>query len=100
MSYEITMLSIDPLGNPQPTYVQVADVIAARIDSGVYTDRLPSERALAKEFGVAYMTLRHATHLLRERGLIVARQGRGTFVAGVLSCLTSPKEIRTATGPS
>lgn len=36
----------------EPTYVQVAAVIAARIEQGVCTDRLPPERALAEEFSV------------------------------------------------
>lgn len=80
MSYAETRRLLDPRGDPKYTYIQVADVIAGRIESGVYTDRLPSERALTKEFGVAYLTLRHAMQVLRERGLIVTRQGRGTFV--------------------
>ena len=37
--------------------------------------------ALAEEYGVAYQTVRHAMQVLRERGLIITRQGRGTFVA-------------------
>lgn len=72
---------IDPLGNPDYTYVQVADAIAARIEVGEITHRLPAERALAKEFGVAYQTVRHSMEVLRDRGLIITRQGRGTFVA-------------------
>lgn len=75
------MLAIDPLHNPEPTYLQVANVIAARIEAGAITHRLPAERHLASEFGVAYQTLRHAMKVLRERGLIITRQGRGTFVA-------------------
>ena len=52
-----------------------------RIEAGEITHRLPSERDLAEEYGVAYQTVRHAMKLLRERGLIITRQGRGTFVA-------------------
>lgn len=62
-------------------YQQVADAIAARITAGRYPIKLPSERDLAEEFGVAYPTLRHAMVILRERGLIITKQGRGTFVA-------------------
>ena len=36
---------------------------------------------LAQDFGVAYDTVRRATALLRERGLIVTVHGRGTYVA-------------------
>ncbi len=42
--------------------------------------RLPSERSLADEYGVAYTTVRHAMEVLRERGIIVTVHGRGTFV--------------------
>jgi GntR family transcriptional regulator len=71
---------IDPMG-PDFTYVQVADHIAARIEVGEFKHKLPAERALAEEYEVAYQTLRHAMQVLRERGLIITRQGRGTFVA-------------------
>lgn len=69
------MDEIDLLGNPEPTYIQIANAIAARIEVGKITYRLPGERALALEFGVAYQTLRHAMKLLRERGLVITRQG-------------------------
>jgi DNA-binding GntR family transcriptional regulator len=65
-------------------YQQVADV-TARITSGHYTIKLPAERALAEEFGVSYITVRHATTILREYGLIVSIHGRGTFVASALA---------------
>ncbi len=41
--------------------------------------KLPSERSLAEEYGVAYTTVRHAMAVLRERGIIVTVHGRGTF---------------------
>lgn len=75
------MPEIDPIGSPDYTYAQVADAIAARIEAGEITHRLPAERDLARELGVAYQTLRHAMKVLRERGLIITRQGRGTFVS-------------------
>lgn len=70
---------VDPLG-PEFAYVQVANHVAARIEAGEITHKLPAERALAEEYGVAYQTVRHAMQVLRDRGLIVTRQGRGTFV--------------------
>jgi DNA-binding GntR family transcriptional regulator len=75
------MAEIDPFGNPELTYVQVANAIAARIQSGEFAGRLPGERDLAREYGVAYQTLRHGIGLLRSRGLVITRHGRGTFVA-------------------
>jgi DNA-binding GntR family transcriptional regulator len=61
-------------------YVQVADDIERRIAKHEFTEKLPSERALAEEYGAAYTTIRHAMALLRERGSIITRQGRGTYV--------------------
>jgi DNA-binding GntR family transcriptional regulator len=66
-------------------YQQVADAIAARIATNVYTIKLPGERDLAEEFGVSYITARHAIAILRESGLIVSIHGRGTFVASALA---------------
>lgn len=37
-------------------YQQVADAITARITGGYYATKLPSERALAEEFSVSYIT--------------------------------------------
>jgi GntR family transcriptional regulator len=73
---------IDPLG-PDFAYIQVANHIAARIEVGEISHKLPAERALAEEYGVAYQTVRHAMAVLRDRGLIITRQGRGTFIAPV-----------------
>ena len=73
------MAKIDPLG-PDFTYIQVANDIATRIEAGEITSKLPAERDLAQEYGVAYQTVRHSMAVLRERGLIITRQGRGTFV--------------------
>jgi len=71
---------IDPLGSDF-IYIQVANAIAARIEVGEITHKLPAERDLAEQYGVAYQTVRHSMQILRDRGLIITRQGRGTFVA-------------------
>jgi GntR family transcriptional regulator len=73
--------AIDP-NAPKLIYVQVADHITARIETGELAPgaRLPAERDLATEYGVAYDTIRRATALLRDRGLILTIVGRGTFV--------------------
>jgi GntR family transcriptional regulator len=69
--------------SPTPVYVRVADWIESRIKSGELKSggRLPAERELARDCGVAYDTVRRAAVLLRERGLIVTVHGRGTYVA-------------------
>ncbi|HEY5358110.1 MAG TPA: GntR family transcriptional regulator [Streptosporangiaceae bacterium] len=73
------MAKIDPLA-PGHTYLRVADGIAARIESGEFVHKLPAERELAEDYGVAYQTVRRSMRVLRDRGLIITRQGRGTFV--------------------
>jgi DNA-binding GntR family transcriptional regulator len=64
-------------------YMQMADHIAERIAKGNLRPgaRLPGERDLAAEYGVAHLTARRATRELRERGLVVTLPAKGTFVA-------------------
>jgi GntR family transcriptional regulator len=66
-----------------PAYLQIEEELAARIEAGDVApgDRLPTERELADQLGVSRMTVRHALARLQERGLIVRRQGAGTFAA-------------------
>ena len=74
---------IDPNG-AELVYVQVANHMAARIERGEWEPnrRLPPERELAEFYGVSYDSVRRATAVLRERGLIRTVHGRGTFVKG------------------
>ena len=53
-----------------------------RIKEGIYPpgSRLPSGAGLAREFGVALMTVRQALDALQDKGYIVRKQGKGTFV--------------------
>ena len=37
-------------------------------------------RKLAEDWGIAYQTVRRTMQELRERGLVVSRVGKGTFV--------------------
>ena len=63
---------------------QISEDIEADIETGRLAkgDRLPSEMALAAEFGVNRHTLRRAINELAQRGLLEATPGRGTFVRG------------------
>jgi DNA-binding GntR family transcriptional regulator len=65
-----------------PLYEQAADYVAAAIASGGLEpgQKLPAERDLADEWGIAYLTVRRAMQELRDRGLIISRVGKGTFV--------------------
>jgi len=63
-------------------YVQIADVIAARIEDGTYPPeaRLPAELDFAAEFGASRESVRRAVEELRKRGLIETVKGKGSFV--------------------
>jgi len=71
----------DP-GSDRPAYRQVADRLRAPIESGEWPAgyRLPSESQLMEQFSVSRVTVRLAVNALRSEGLIVTRQGRGSFV--------------------
>ena len=60
-----------------------ADAIAAAITAGDYPPgaQLPAEAQMASNLGVSRATWRDALRQLEERGLIIRRHGRGTFVA-------------------
>lgn len=80
------MAEIPPF-TPRPTeylYSEVADHLALRIREGDIPAgaRLPGERELAEEYGVALGTARRAIIELRDRGLVVTRPAKGTFVLG------------------
>ena len=67
---------------PVPIYVQIVKYVTSHIEDGSWQPghRLPAERAMADDWGVAYLTIRRAMKELREKGLIVSVQGRGTYV--------------------
>jgi len=48
-------------------------------------DQLPAERDLAQSFGVSRTAVREAVKTLREKGLVEAYSGRGTFVTNSTS---------------
>ncbi|MBI5829640.1 MAG: GntR family transcriptional regulator [Chloroflexi bacterium] len=65
-----------------PLYVQIAESLLDRIEAGELAPghRLPAERELSQTLGVNRMTLRQALHSLEMQGLLVRRQGAGTYV--------------------
>lgn len=70
---------------PEPigyTYVKVADAIEEEIRSGRLPvgARLPNERDMGAQYGVAPGTARRAVRELRGRGLVVTLPNKGTFV--------------------
>lgn len=68
-------------------YEQIVDQIEQSILSGKLEagDQLPPERELAVQFGVSRTAVREAIKALREKGLVEAHAGRGTFITEVTS---------------
>jgi len=62
-------------------YQEIADELRDRARSGAPGSVLPSESELSAEFSASRVTIRRALELVREEGLIDARQGFGWFVA-------------------
>jgi len=65
-------------------YMQLAEQIEQEIASGKYSphERLPTEQQFVDALGVSRITVRQALSHLAEGGLIIKKQGKGTFVAG------------------
>lgn len=68
--------------SPLPLYHQLAELLSGRISSGELGTgaRLPSEPELSRQHGIGRPTVRQATELLVQRGLIERRRGSGTYV--------------------
>ena len=67
---------------PVLAWRQVADYIEALINAGTLAPdaRLPGERALAEEYGVAVGTIRRAILELQRHGMVITVPSQGTFV--------------------
>lgn len=63
-------------------YEQIVQQIEESIVNGDLKtgDQLPAERDLAQRFGVSRTAVREAVKALREKGLVEAYSGRGTFI--------------------
>lgn len=77
------VLPILNLSSATPLYAQLLEHFHQLIHSGQLQpgDRFPAEMDLAKEYGVARITVRRAIEELVHEGLLVRRQGKGSFVA-------------------
>jgi GntR family transcriptional regulator len=66
----------------RPLYSQVRDLLLERIRRGDWGtgDALPNEFQLASQFSVSIGTIRRAISELEEAGIVVRKQGRGTYL--------------------
>lgn len=75
------MSTVDREG-PVPPYRQIADILRSRIADGTIPvgRAIPSLMELEAEFEVARDTLRKATKLLKDEGLVETVTGMGVYV--------------------
>ena len=74
-------MEIDP-GSPVPRWRQLADILRGQIGDGELTGRIPGEKHLMQQYGLALGTVRKALALLRDEGLITTTPGLGSFATG------------------
>lgn len=93
---EATPFSIDPR-DELPVGVQLGWRLRALISTGRLAagERLPSFRRLAEWAGVNVNTVRAVYAGLESEGLVVTRQGQGTFVAAGIEAAPELEEIAT-----
>lgn len=72
-------VSID-YDSADPPYRQLAAILRQRIEAGEITARLPGEKSLQQEYGLALATVRKAVKVLRDEGLVRTVPGWGTYV--------------------
>ena len=65
-----------------PLFIQISEMLIRDIQAGRLADggRLPPEREMAEQLGLAVGTLRKALAELTEKGLLERRQGSGNYV--------------------
>jgi len=82
-------------------YVNLADLLGARIENGFYRpgDRLPSVRALSMEHGVSLSTVQQAYRLLEDNGLAAPKPKSGYFVPASRKAPALPAVGRPAQRP-
>jgi GntR family transcriptional regulator len=82
-----------PRTGGRPLYQHTSEALAtmlARTSPGTY---LPSEPELARQLGVSRATLREAMRSFEERGLVVRRQGVGTYVTEAPQVIDTGLEV-------
>ncbi|UTJ05080.1 GntR family transcriptional regulator [Arcobacter roscoffensis] len=69
----------------KPTYIKLYEQILKSIESKEYnvSEKLPSENELAKQFDVNRHTVRQALSLLKDKGFIYTKRGKGNFISNI-----------------
>src|SRR3972149_5463528 len=69
----------------EPAYAQLVNILRGSVATGALRpgDQIPSESQLCERYGISPMTVRRGINILTDQGVVVAEQGRGTFVKPV-----------------
>ena len=75
-----------------PKYLQLRQALAAAIEKGVWKPgaRLPTEDDLTRTTGLSLGTVQRALRVLAEEGVVLRRQGHGTFVGSEQQPMNAP----------
>lgn len=65
-------------------FIQIENDIRNRIEDGTYKtgDKIPTENELIALYDVSRITIRRAVQDLTEEGVLIKKQGKGTFIQG------------------
>lgn len=90
---------MDTLGSKKnniPLYFQLEQIIKSKILMGefVFGDQIPTEKDLCQTYQVSSITARQAILNLVNEGLLIRKQGKGTFVAERLRKIKDIKTLR------
>lgn len=85
----------------RPLLLRIVDAIRARIDSGELApgDKLPTTRALQKEFDASIQTVQRAISVLKSEGVVEAISTKGVFVRSPRERITRALSFLSTAGP-
>jgi DNA-binding GntR family transcriptional regulator len=67
--------------SPVDLHEQLANLLREQVRTGELSGRIPSIKHLAQQYEVSTRTVERSLNTLKDEGIIVARVGRGFFVA-------------------
>lgn len=69
----------------KPMYIKLYEKVLKNIENKKYNTckKLPSENEFAKEFCVNRHTVRQSLQMLKEKGIIYTKKGKGTFISNI-----------------
>jgi GntR family transcriptional regulator len=71
-------LAVLDRSSPLPLWAQIVDDLQARLATGEFDQRFPTDDQLVSQYGVSRQTVREAVRRLQVSGLLERQRGRGT----------------------